>query len=402
MISSAPTDGTATGRIHGLDTLRAFALGLGIVLHALMPFLPGAPWLFSDSRSSPVLHIAVDWIHLFRMVLFMTLAGFFGRMVLHRRGSGAYVKDRLLRIGLPALAFWPVAVASLGVVVAVGASMRHTSEQVSAPLPEGVPGLLMLFSPAHLWFLYVLLECALITVVVRAIVVRLLGPVRSARVAERVGNLLSAPAGVAVAAVPYLACLVMQGTTFGGIREPYTILPSATALIAYLGAFLVGWFLHARSGSLQRIARGWQVQLAAAVILAIVVQLLPSDTTPLLLHASLMALAGWTWVFALIGLSVRFLHRESRSMRYLADASYWCYLMHLPILIAVGLAVSELDWPIVIKIGVTCAVTGSLLLGSYDLFVRSSWIGKWLNGRRMPRTILTRRTATARESVGAK
>src|SRR5690606_21825479 len=33
-------------RLHGLDSLRATALGLGIVLHSLAPFVPDLPWLF--------------------------------------------------------------------------------------------------------------------------------------------------------------------------------------------------------------------------------------------------------------------------------------------------------------------------------------------------------------------
>lgn len=397
--SSAPHAGTATERIHGLDTLRAAALGLGIVLHALMPFLPGIPWLFSDSRSSPIAPIAVDGIHLFRMVLFMALAGFFGRMVLHRRGARAYVKDRVLRIGLPAIALWPLAVASIGVIVGIGAALRgQGQEQAPTTMLDDVPGLLLLLSPAHLWFLWVLVECVLITVMLRAILVRLLGRERSARIASRIGGLLSTPAGVLIAAVPYLTCLLLQGTTVGGIREPFTILPSVTALTAYLGAFVVGWFLHAHAGSLHGIARGWPGQLAAAIVLAVVVQLLPAEQTPLLLHAPLMALAGWAWTYALIGLCVRFLQRESRVMRYLADASYWSYVLHLPVLIAVGLILADLDWPILVKLTITCILTTGLLLGSYDLFVRSTWIGTWLNGHRRPRVIALRRSARVSSS----
>jgi len=390
--SSAPHSGNAPERIHGLDTLRAAALGLGIVLHALMPFLPGIPWLFSDSRSSPVAPVIVDGIHLFRMVLFMALAGFFGRMVLHRRSARAYVGDRLLRVGLPAVALWPVAVASIGVIAGIGAAMRG-QEQAAGTMLDGVPEVLLLLSPAHLWFLWVLIECILITVAVRAVLLRLLGRERSERIASRIGGLLSSPAGVVIAAVPYLVCLLLQGTTVGGIREPFTILPSVTALTAYLGAFVVGWFLHAHAGSLRRIARGWPGQLAAAAVLAVAVQLLPAQQTPLLLHAPLMALAGWVWTFALIGLCVRFLQKESRVTRYLADASYWSYVLHLPVLIAVGLMFADLDWPILVKLVVTCAITAGLLLCSYDLFVRSTWIGKWLNGHRRPRVIAPRRSA---------
>jgi glucan biosynthesis protein C len=36
-------------------------------------------------------------------------------------------------------------------------------------------------------------------------------------------------------------------------------------------------------------------------------------------------------------------------------------------------------------------LTTGLLLLAYDLMVRSTWIGRWLNGHRRLRTIFTRR-----------
>lgn len=393
MTSAATLEQHATRRIHGLDTLRATALGLGIVLHSLMPFHPGASWLFSDSSTTPVAQELVNWIHLFRMVLFMALAGYFGRMVLQRRGAGRYVRDRLLRVGLPAVVLWPFAVASMMVIAGIGAAMR---DQVPAPAPAGgEPDLLLLFTPAHLWFLWVLLQCALITVVVRAVALRLLGRERGARIAGRIGGLFASPAGIVLAAIPYAAGLLLQESIAGGLREPITIIPTLSSTTAYLGAFLVGWFLHARQGSLQDIARQWPWLLAAATVLAIVTSVLQGGLLPSALHAAVMALAGWAWAYALLALSVRFLHRESPVMRYLADASYWSYLMHLPVVIGIGLALADLEWPIVLKLLVTWAATAVLLLVPYDLFVRSTWIGKWLNGHRRSRAVSARRASSA-------
>jgi len=384
--TSAGTTVTATQRVHGLDALRAGALGLGIVLHSLMPFLPDVVWLFNDSRSTQAADVVVDWIHVFRMVLFMALAGYFGRLVLQRRGAARYVKDRLLRIGLPAVAFWPAAVASMFAIVGLGMAMRGQELPPSADGAQVDP--LLLFSPAHLWFLWVLIEVVLITVLTRAILLRVLGDAAVGRVGERLAEALSSPWGVLVAAPPYLACLLVQGSTAAGIREPATMVPSVTALTAYLGAFLVGWFLQARAGSLHRIARHWPVQLVLAAGLTVALRILTDAAAPLIVLATSMALAGWTWTFALIGLSVRYLYRERPLVRYLADASYWSYLLHLPILLAVGLALADTGLPIIVKLLITWIVTAALLLGSYDLFVRSTWIGRWLNGYRRPRALL--------------
>ena len=199
-----------------------------------------------------------------------------------------------------------------------------------------------------------------------------------------------------LAAVPYLACLLLQGDVQGGIYAPTTLLPSLSALTAYGGAFAVGWFLHARTGSLHRIARHWPVYLGAAVVLSLGGLLLDKAVVGVVTYGAVIALAAWSWTFGLIGACTRLLRREIRPMRYLADASYWCYVMHLPIVVALGIAMADQDWPVLVKLALVWAITAVLLLVSYDLLVRSTWIGAWLNGRRRPR-LLRRRRAQQRQ-----
>lgn len=81
-------------RLHALDTVRALALLLGIVLHAAHPYLTGLKgWVTIESPSDT---LAVIWytIHMFRMPLFFLIAGFFGRMMLEKRGTAGFIKDR--------------------------------------------------------------------------------------------------------------------------------------------------------------------------------------------------------------------------------------------------------------------------------------------------------------------
>ena len=53
----------------------------------------------------------------------------------------------------------------------------------------------------------------------------------------------------------------------------------------------------------------------------------------------------WGMVVGLIGACRHFLRTERRGARYLADASYWMYLMHLPLLVVTHRAVSGLGRP---------------------------------------------------------
>jgi peptidoglycan/LPS O-acetylase OafA/YrhL len=74
------------------------------------------------------------------------------------------------------------------------------------------------------------------------------------------------------------------------------------------------------------------------------------------------ALAIWTTTFAAIGLALRFMSGFSPMRRYLADSSYWLYLIHMPIVMALQLAVSQLDWPWPIKFATILVVALPLML----------------------------------------
>ena len=71
-----------------------------------------------------------------------------------------------------------------------------------------------------------------------------------------------------------------------------------------------------------------------------------------------------------------------KEIRYLADASYWCYLLHLPLVLWLQVLVAK--WPVNgwLKFAFIMAVNVLVLLASYHWCVRYTWIGRLLNGPR--------------------
>ncbi|MHC4273664.1 MAG: acyltransferase family protein [Planctomycetota bacterium] len=90
----------ADARRHDLDALRAFAMLLGIALHAALSFMD-FPWVVQDRARAPEIGFVVSAIHGFRMPLFFLLSGFFTAMLWRKRGLGGLLKQRALRIALP-------------------------------------------------------------------------------------------------------------------------------------------------------------------------------------------------------------------------------------------------------------------------------------------------------------
>ena len=70
--------------------------------------------------------------------------------------------------------------------------------------------------------------------------------------------------------------------------------------------------------------------------------------------------------------------------RFISDGSYWMYLIHLPIVAFTTFFL--FDWPLLpeIKFILSIAFTTVICLITYRSFVRSSFIGMFLNGKRLP------------------
>jgi len=406
------TSAPAPERLHALDAVRGFALVAGIVFHACASFLPrhgGQPiWLVSDSHTSLGIGLVFHVLHIFRMATFFLIAGFFARLSLQRRGVAGFVKDRARRIALPLAVGWPILFAAIAAVTIWAAvSSAHGRPLPPPPKYPGFPA----FPLTHLWFLYVLLWLYAGALASRALARRLdprgsLGP----RADGLVRWALETPAGLAALAAPTaLAFLVTPDWRpwFGVPTPDSSLVPNLTAAAAYASAFGFGWLLHRQPGALALIGGRWRLNLAIALAataaeLAIVglapsIAIAPPGLATATL-ALLYPLAAWAWTFAVIGAALRFLDRASAWRRYLADASYWLYLIHLPIVLALQAAVAPLPWPPLLKLALILGVAMPAMLASYQLLVRHSFIGATLNGPRPRRARIAAQAPAAAQA----
>jgi glucans biosynthesis protein C len=381
-------------RLHALDAVRGFALLLGIVLHATLSFIPGQRyWMILDSHPSVTLAVLFFVIHVFRMTTFFLIAGFFAHMSFHRRGALGFVTDRLQRIALPLLIGWPIVFTAMVLVVICAASFVHGS---LSPAPRNWPPVLPRFPLAHLWFLYVLLEFYAAVLVLRSAVARAdrTGSLR-AGIDRLLALIMRSPLAPAVLAIPIGICLCLDPNWSGwmGVRTPdSSLITNVQAWVGFGTAFGFGWLLHRQRDLLPILQQRWLLNLLAAVGLIAASLMLfgmpprPPHNDALHLAGSICyALAIWTTSFAAIGSALRFLSGYSPTRRTLADASYWLYIIHLPLVMALQVAVSQLDWPWPLKFAAIMLVVLPIMLASYQLLVRHTFIGVVLNGRRMRR-----------------
>ena len=389
----------STDRLHGLDALRGIALVLGVVVHASMAFLPGAQyfWVAHDTQPETALGLAFYVPHMFRMLLFFLIAGFFGRLALHRLGLRGFVKDRARRIGLPLVGGWWMSFTAIVLVLAWGAMLANGGSlpKETPPGPAFTPGD---FPLTHLWFLYVLLLCYSGALLVRGLVLLVDKNEQLRAPIDRIMRGVMSPFASVLLAVPLAAGLFFQSKWYAwfGIPTPdQSLYPNLPAIIGFGSAFATGWLLHRQQDLLRALERRWMFHLALAIACTATC-LSMTGLSPLLIpakqdmhglvYAASYAIGGWSWSLALVGLCLRFLSGFSAVRRYLADASYWIYLAHLPLVMALQVAMTRVEWSAGVEFALVLAASMALLLASYHWLVRDRWLGNLLNGRKRANT----------------
>lgn len=101
--------GTKMLRYYNLDFLRAFAMMMGLVMHApLLFWQPDFAKVFGIGNIAPAeewINIIGRYINNWRMPLFFLLSGFFSVLIIKRKGTSQFIRDRLIRVGLTCLVF---------------------------------------------------------------------------------------------------------------------------------------------------------------------------------------------------------------------------------------------------------------------------------------------------------
>lgn len=401
---------TSPPRYDYLDAVRAFALLLGVVFHAGLSFLPfPIGWAVMDVSTSPVVAIGIVVSHAFRMELFFLIAGFFSRMSFHRHGARAFCGTRLVRLVIPLVVGWfllrPLLVsgwimghASVRGEVDIAAALKGGFASLAATPPSGF------FAGTHLWFLYYLILATMGLLAIRAVLSRAgRAKARISRWADAaLARLASTRGSLLVLVLPTAVLLgLMRG--WGMDTPDQTLRPHLPVLLVYGGFFCFGWLLHRNDRLIPELARLTVARWLVAGVAIVVTLVLsgverdwghPNRTGARVAHAVSYAVMMWSLVFLTLGVFQRTVRAGHRVVRYLADASYWLYLVHLPIVVWLQVAVAKWPWPWLAKLAGISVVTIACGLLSYDLFVRSTFVARILNGRRRPRALVLRARRT--------
>ena len=243
--------------------------------------------------------------------------------------------------------------------------------------PSAGDGWHLIGSPVfdHLWFLAFL--CWLVAF--HAVVAAIAG--RNAHTQSSGGAWRNPRLFVVLLALPVLPQFFMTGGP--GPDTSVGLLPPPHLLLYYGIFYATGAFTHDTPVPVDRLGRHWPWLLPVSTLVALPIGVALQGVSKAA-SGFFQVVYAWGMILGFLGLFRRTLSNERPAVRYLSDAAYWMYLAHHPLVVLIHVWVRPTTLPALAKLAVLCLALAALLLTSYHLLVRPTWIGWLLNGRMYP------------------
>ncbi len=380
-----PKANRASVRRYELDWLRSVVV-LGLLpYHVAVVFAIGPGDYVKSPQRSVVFDFAATFVSFVGMPLLFLVSGAATWFALNRRTPGRYMLERAARLVIPfifgVLALVPIQLyfdrlASPSYHLTYLQFYREFLIGWATITQRGVFGLGFQYW-GHLWFVLYLLALSVFLLPI------LLGLRRPAarRMIEAIASYVQRPFLLLLLVGAPL--VVIEGVLRGPIGQraylDYSNLYSGPAgLVLYAAVFLVGYILYADARCQQAVVRATPLALAQALVL-------------IALHEITLAIAGTSlasapWgaflirgvrgyitaclLIAILGIAQRYLTTGGSALRYLNEASYPVYVLHMPILTALGFYIVSWRIPLVIAFLALLIATTCSVFGVYEGIVR--------------------------------
>lgn len=333
-------------RLYYIDNLRVALTVVVVLQHCAITYGIMQFWFYVEPATDPSgifldIFAAVNSVYL--MDVFFLVAGYFVPSSVDRKGPGGFMKDRLVRLGIPLLLF-----------LIVLRPLLTTREYAVARESSGGDFPYWLFyltswQPGPLWFVEVLLVFSAAYALWRHVGRRSVTP--AAPSGRAPGPLAIVVFVVGLALSTYVWRIVVPT----GSYWPFIGLPTPDCLPRYAALFVVGLVAHQRGwlGNLA-VKAGW----AGLVVVIVAAAALPVIfTLPLAGPGSWQSLvvAAWESTFVvgmILALLILFRTRfdvQGFRARFLFDHAFAVYVFHPLVLTALGYALAGIAAPAVAK-----------------------------------------------------
>jgi len=377
MPAAAGVQSRTTSRLLFVDNIRVLLTILVVLFHLMITYAGTGSWYYREGREDFITGALGAWFltvnQAYFMGLFLLISAYFVPGSYDRKGAGRFLKDRLIRLGIPvALYSW--------IIRPLLAYLDPVRFPVSRPpFWSFITGNYLkneaVFGAGPLWFIETLLIFS-----VAYVLWRLLARPRPAEPAVEIRF----PGSVSIALFALLlgvaGFLVRLGLPVGWNFVPLNL--QFPFFAQYIALFVIGLVAYRRNWLLSlpdRVGRLW-LGIAGLMILLF---------WPLVLGGGALDKGldpfrgGWHWQalayalwesFLCLGMCIgliyvfhRYADRQGRLARFLSRNAYTAYLIHEVVIIALAYAVRDVALYPLLKWGLMSLVAVSLCFGLSSL-----------------------------------
>jgi len=402
--STLTENGKATriDRLYYLDWLRVFAILSVLFFHCGKIFDYHTTVVFNTVRS-PILSAFREFGFLWIMPLFFILSGASVFLSLRSRGTGGFIKARILRLLIPLVLIGTFIINPPYVYIERLFSGQAASGFIQwyPRFFDGIYGFGGNFAPlgqgTHLWYLEFLFIYSLILLPLFT---------RSKKLGISYLSKLSIhfekPWALFFLFLPISAAsATFEIIGLGGVRVMGGWDP-----ISYLLFFSYGYLIFSNAQIRETIKKYSTIYLAVALILTALYldshfgvnlkipgvtrhdllnngAILPLNHSVWIAVQALRGLLGWCWIIGLLGLGSRFLNFNKKFLAYANEAVLPFYILHHTVIYIIGFYVIQRSSSIGTKYFIISIVSFAIIMAIYEILVRRVSILRFLFGMKI-------------------
>ncbi|MFX1327482.1 MAG: acyltransferase family protein [Promethearchaeota archaeon] len=373
-------------RRYDLDWLRVLATILVFLFHCSR-FFDLLDWHVKNDEQDIGITVAQVMLSGFGMPVFFIIAGMASFYALSYVKSGLYLKDRVVRLGIPLFVgmFTHVSIQVYLEKVSWG-TFKGSFFEFYPRYFNGLQGFggNFAWTGYHLWFLLVLLIFTFITI----------KPFNYLRREEnlmkisRLTPVLQKPGMILLLVFPLIFLefinIFIEYLEFGGWN-----------FFSYLVIFIYGYIFASKNKFKLAIEKNRNISIVFGVITTVLVlmtilifqdQLLDDSLqfTDFLFYG-LRVINGWSWMIVVLGLFSKYLNRDHKSRKFLNEIVMPFYVLHQTIILIVGFYIISLDLNIFTKFLIISSLSFVIIMGLV-LIIRKVNVLRFLFGMRLKRS----------------
>jgi fucose 4-O-acetylase-like acetyltransferase len=351
---------------------------LGVVIHAAVNYAigPDTIWPYQTADAHYFYYILVDFIHTFRMPTFFIMSGFFAALLFYKKGAKEMIRNRFQRIFLPFIVFLLLLTPLTNFTFEYCKENFANGQTVNAVTYFSNIWKYIPFQLGHLWFLHYLFILSLCVMILHRYLKFTVTPIMhflsKSIIKTNVNSFLF---------LSLTSWIILIPGNAASFETSINWLPKMGILLYYLNFYLVGWVMYLNRANLEHFANRSGLILFVCLVLYIFKINFPLQL-PLIVKQLTNSIITAGFSTGIVGVFIKKGNFSNSISKYGVNTAYWVYIIHFIPTLLIPVFLKDMGVSVHIKFLISLTLAALFCFITFELFVRNSFIGTFLNGKK--------------------